>query len=368
LGRAEYLVNLGRGALNGQVLYELGAGQEQQRDFSFVEVPAGRGEFTWNDYNADGVAQLNEFEVAQFTDQARYVRIFTPTNRFVKAVYNSFNYSLQLNPSILWRRDSSLLKRFLSRFNAQTSYQTTLKRLDDGSMVLNPFAGSQIADSNLISLLSNMANTLSYNRYSTNWGVDVTQVRNSTKGILTYGFEWRVLNDYTLRLRKNLGKRLTMLLQLKTGSNRLSTPNPKFDNRNYDISSQSLSPTITYTQGVKFRLAGSCKWENKKGTAGGVPQQARIQSLQADAKYNVVQSAVINAKATLSNISFTGTSHSTVSYIMLEGLQNGRNYLWSIDFTKRLANSLELSFQYEGRKPGDTRTIHVGRASLRAIL
>jgi hypothetical protein len=115
-------------------------------------------------------------------------------------------------------------------------------------------------------------------------------------------------------------------------------------------------------------LAGSCKWENKKGTAGGVPQQARIQSLQADAKYNVVQSAVINAKATLSNISFTGTSHSTVSYIMLEGLQNGRNYLWSIDFTKRLANSLELSFQYEGRKPGDTRTIHVGRASLRAIL
>ncbi|MCU0334644.1 MAG: hypothetical protein MUF62_06290 [Chitinophagaceae bacterium] len=368
LGRAEYLVNMGRGALNGQVLYELGAGQEQQRDFSFVEVPAGRGEFAWNDYNSDGVAQLNEFEVAQFPDQARYVRIFTPTNRFVKAVYNSFNYSLQLNPSALWRRDSSKVKRFLSRFNAQASYQTTLKRLDDGSLALNPFEGNQIADSSLISLLSNMANTLSYNRYSTNWGVDITQVRNSTKGILTYGFEWRVLNDYTLRLRKNLGKSLTVLLQLKSGSNRLSTPNPKFDNRNYDINIQSVSPTITYTQGIKFRMAGSYRWENKEGTAAGVPQRARIQSLQADAKYNVVQSAVINAKATLSNINFAGTPNSTVSYIMLDGLQNGRNYLWSIDFTKRLANSLELSFQYEGRKPGDTRTIHVGRASLRAIL
>ena len=55
------------------------------------------------------------------------------------------------------------------------------------------------------------------------------------------------------------------------------------------------------------------------------------------------------------------------AYIMLDGLLPGQNYLWTIDYTKRLLNNIELSFQYDGRKPGDGRTIHTGRASLRAF-
>jgi hypothetical protein len=53
---------------------------------------------------------------------------------------------------------------------------------------------------------------------------------------------------------------------------------------------------------------------------------------------------------------------------MLDALLPGKNFLWNFDLTKRLGNNLELNFQYEGRKPAETRTIHIGRASLRAIL
>lgn len=76
----------------------------------------------------------------------------------------------------------------------------------------------------------------------------------------------------------------------------------------------------------------------------------------------------MNGKFTYNSINYTGAANSTISYIMLEGLLPGKNFLWSLDVTKRLSNALELSFQYEGRKPAETRTIHIGRASLRAIL
>jgi hypothetical protein len=56
-----------------------------------------------------------------------------------------------------------------------------------------------------------------------------------------------------------------------------------------------------------------------------------------------------------------------VEYIMLDALRPGSNYLWTLDFTKRLLNNVEINLQYEGRMPADSRTIHVGRASVRAL-
>jgi hypothetical protein len=91
-------------------------------------------------------------------------------------------------------------------------------------------------------------------------------------------------------------------------------------------------------------------------------------SVNTDVKYNLVSSTSLEAKFTMNDLHYTGTTNTTVSYIMLDGLLPGKNYLWSLDLTKKLGSFLELNVTYEGRKPGEGNVIHTGRASLRAIL
>jgi len=366
LGRAEYTINEWKGLLVGNVLYELGAGQEQRRDFSYIEVPAGRGEYAWNDYNADGIPQLNEFEIALYPDQAKYIRVYTPTNEFIKANYNQFNYSFTINPrAIATSISNKRFRNFVTRFNLQSSYQTGKKVLADGKPEFNPFKGG-IADTSLIALNNIFTNTLSFNRFSSKWGMDITNTNNFNKAILTYGFESRQLSDWSLRGRWNLNRHFTMEWLQKITANRLSTPS--FANRNFDINTVSAEPKLSYIKGTTWRLTGSYQMSTKKNAISFGGEQATLNSLNTEFKYNAVNNTSIKGKFTFSNISYNSTPNSTISYIMLDALLPGKNYLWNIDFTKRLGNNLELNFQYEGRKPGETRTIHIGRASLRALL
>ncbi len=109
----------------------------------FLEVPAGQGEYTWIDYNNDGIQQLNEFEVALFQDQAKYIRIFTPTNEFVKANYNTFNYTVGLNPrSIINLTDARRFMKLLANVNLQSSLQLNKKGNSQGHRTIQSLQSS----------------------------------------------------------------------------------------------------------------------------------------------------------------------------------------------------------------------------------
>ncbi len=368
LARGEYQVNEWKGLLTGNMLYEIGAGQEQKRDYAYLEVPAGRGEYTWIDYNGDGVQQLNEFEIALFQDQAKYIRIFTPTNEFIKANYNSFNYSININPrAAMDLAKLKGMKKMLSKLNLQSSLQIFKKEIASGLVQLNPFK-TPLSDTSLINLTAVFINTFSFNRFSTKWGTDITNTRNSGKSLLTYGLESRQANEWSIRTRWNLSKAVQFDITGKKGTNELNTANAKFDNRNYFIDQYSLEPRISLTKGTILRVVTGYKYTNKSNQLGS-QEKYTSNAVNTEVKYNILQSSSILAKFTYSNITFSpdASVNTTVGYNMLDGLLPGKNFLWNLELTKRLANNLEINIQYEGRKPGDTRIVHVGRASLRAL-
>jgi hypothetical protein len=365
LGRTEYIFNEWSGALNGNMLYELGSGQEQRRDFSFIEVPAGQGEFTWNDYNGDGIAQINEFELAAYRDQARYIRIFTPTLDFIRANYNQFNYTIDVQPGlVIDQNKSASWMKLIARVSLRSGWQLFRKVVSNKDFELSPF-GKIASDTALIAVNNFISNTLFFNRTSPRWGFEITHIKNSGRSIATYGAEARILEEFTQRFRWNINRKIATSLNLKFGSNELKTP--AFDNRNYLIRFRSLEPVLSFQDGTKSRISLSYKYDIKDNTLGAM-ESARIHSLISEVRYNVLSSSIVNLRFQMSDIQFkNGAVNSPVAFIMLDALLPGQNFIWNLDFTRRLANNMEITVQYDGRKPGTGRVIHTGRAGVRAL-
>ena len=76
-----------------------------------MEVEPGQGNFVWFDYNENGIQELEEFEVAQFQDQAIFVRILLPNQVYIRTHQNKLSQSITLNP-IQWANSLKSIKKF----------------------------------------------------------------------------------------------------------------------------------------------------------------------------------------------------------------------------------------------------------------
>ena len=369
LGRAEYEVHEFHGFTNGNVLYEIGSGQEQKLAYTYIQVPAGRGYYNWVDYNNDGIPQINEFEVAIYPDQKNWIRVFTPTNEYIKANYLQFNYSLNLNPSAIIKTTvTNKLLKFVSRFSSTSALQINKKDVaHNGSFEFNPFS-KNLVDTSLLTLNSFLSNTLYFNRKSIKWGIDVTHRLNSSKALLNYGFESSKLRNLTLKGRWNINRSFATSFTNQYILNQLNTPS--FANRNYHINEVSAEPSASYIYKSNLRVTLIYTYDTKQNTIGYM-EKAINNQVAAEVRYNVLSNGTLNGRFTLDNINFNGgnggSANSTTGYVLINGLLPGKNYLWDIELTKRVAGNIEVNLQYEGRKPGNTAIVNTGRASVRAI-
>lgn len=368
LGRLEYNGTIAKGFLVPSVLYEVGSGQEQKRIYTYVEVPVGQGIYMWNDYNGDGVQQANEFELALYPDQKKYIRLITPTNEYVKVNYVLLNHSLQLNPENLWagKDKKKGWQAFFSRFSDQLSVQINNRVLSGaGFSAFNPFA-PQINDTNIIANLTTLSNTFFFNRNSATWGGEYTTAYNAGKSLLTYGLEGNNQLRHTAKLRWTFFRSITGNITAQTGERAYRSSLD--DGRSYEVEQNNIEPSLTWILRSAFRITGGYKLDDRRNRPGLGGEKAVIQSVNLDARITTGSLGTIQARGTYANITYNGAANTSLSFVMLDALQKGTNWLWYLNWERRLSKGIELSLEYEGRKPGDNPVVHTGRMSIRAIL
>jgi hypothetical protein len=367
VGRLEYSGSMLKGAITASTLYDFGAGQEQKRAYTYIEVPAGQGQFYWNDYNKNGVQEANEFEVAIYPDQKRFVRIFTPTNEYVRAAYASLNQTLTLEPaSILGARPKAGWARLLRRFSDQASLQVANRVISGpGLNAYNPLI-SALDDERVLALARTIGNTFFFNRSSAQWGAEWAYTYSSNKQLLTYGVEGGSQTQNIGKLRLNVSRAIGLNLQGRSGSRGYQSALD--DGRSFRLSQHAGEPSITWIHRSVLRVTVQGRYEERHNAPSYGGERTTIRGGNMEVRFSQPSTGVLQLRGTYAQIDFSGNPTSSIGFQMLDALQPGANYLWGATWDRRVGKGIEVSLEYEGRKPGVGSVINTGRMTVRAVL
>jgi hypothetical protein len=339
--------------------YETTSGSLAQQEFTYIEVASGQGIYTWNDYNGNGIQELEEFEIAQFIDQAKYVRLFLPNQIFIKTHQNKFSQSLTINPN-QWQNEKGI-KRFLSHFYNQTSYLSERKIARESSnFELNPFGGEQ---SNLLGLNSNFRNSLFYNRGKQSHSVTYTFLSNKLKNLLSIGSQENYLTSHQLQYSNLVATSwLFGCIGKKSGSEAISE---NYGSKNYALESYQIAPKIAYLFSKNANWEVFFDYQKKENKIGDLETLSQ-QRFGTSFAYSNQKQLTMNGEFSFYENQFKGNSLLPVAYQMLEGLQPGKNMTWRFLLQKNLTQFLDINLNYQGRKSETSTAIHTGSVQLRA--
>jgi len=78
------------------------------------------------------------------------------------------------------------------------------------------------------------------------------------------------------------------------------------------------------------------------------------------------QKSAVSGEVNYFSNAFDGNANSPVGYQMMEGLQPGKNFTWTLLAQKKITKFLDLNLNYFGRKTETSKTIHTGTIQLKA--
>jgi hypothetical protein len=366
VGRLEHQLHLFKGSITSYMYYEIGSGMEAKKDFTYIEVAPGQGQYTWNDYNGNGIKEIDEFELSVYQDEASYIRIILPSNDFVKVFTLQFNETFVIEPSRAWRNDTTALKKCISRFSNRLQFSLGKKtQTDEFSERFLPISGG-FSDSTLISMGSGFSNTFFFNRAHPVYSGRYRFSENINKAFLINGFELRRVKAHELQMVWNISPSIGTEAEFRQGTKENDS---EFSiQRRYTIEFTDISPKFHYQTDVKQRYSIVGGYRISDNTYQGGTERAVIFTAGPEFRFPIKESMIVNLRCMYHDIEYNGISGTPLAYEMLESLEAGVNFTWNIMLQYSVSKALQLSFIYDGRQPQGKKMIHFGSIQLKALL
>ncbi|MCX7862620.1 MAG: hypothetical protein N2449_06460 [Bacteroidales bacterium] len=359
VSRNELLVKLAKNAITLNTVHENNASMEPKRQFMYVEVPAGQGTYTWIDYNKNGIKELNEFEIAQYADQATFIRITSSTLEYIKAYYSKLSQTISLNPEACWYNNSGI-RKFLTNFSNHTSFLHEVKTFSKNIIYqFLPFAPN---DSNLLLINTLLRNSFNILKNSSSIGMQYLFLHQQNTQLLIQGTDKRWNEQHSLVFRWNINEWYSLQIVPMYSTRRFHSE--FFTQKNYKIYTQQIESNTSYQPNNETRWTLTGKLTSKINKLN--TEQLMAYNFSLEMRKSIKSDNYIVAKAELIRNNFRGHTATSVAYEMLEALQPGWNQIYTLQVQRNLSSTVQMVISYQARASQLAKTIHTGNIEVRA--
>lgn len=349
-----------KGFVSLSLNYQNNIGRENKKEFFFLEVAPGQGTHTWIDYNHNGIKEINEFLLAQFADQANYIKLLLPTSIYqtVYNIYSSGDFVIdatRLNikhPS--WKWLSGLRNNFSFQLNNKNTSPTPLHhflpyQINDSFQLFSSYSlreqvSYQSTDGkiNLLYFFSNRDFSQSFFYGNDNQTNKEHQVQAMIQIRKPWYAEPRIYN----KIQQNIS--VVSFVQ------------------NYKIYKQGYGLTTSYQHTVQWRTSVGSTFEISRNLSDTT--QFKKLTIAIEHRHTFTARGNVYAKFQYQRVfDLNKALHPYMEYIMLDGFKAGKNFAWEVTLMRRVDNNIELTFMYTGRALPHETVIHTGSAQIRII-
>ena len=362
IARIKHEGNFFQGMISSTTFYEIGSGQEPKRAFTFVEVPLGQGIYIYQDYNGNGIKELNEFELAKFSYEANYLKVSLLSTEFVRTKSTSITENILIDPAKYFSANN-VFGKVGRLFSNQLTLKIDKKVADAASFDINPFAVNK-NDTNLVTYSNAIRNTLYVNRANPAFGLDYTIQLVENKNLLVNGYDNKNKSEHIWQVRAIFLENYLANGVIKYGSKAYQSLN--FKEKNYNIDYFEFKPELTCQINYFWRITTAASYATQQNNSI-LKEQSRRLSFNVETSYNAAGSFSLTSKCSLIKNRYNAGVNNAIAYEMLDGLQIGNNYTWNLVFQRNFGSGIQLSIIYDGRASASAPTINIGSVQARAF-
>jgi hypothetical protein len=361
--RSQNKFNFWKNFINGDLFYEASTQSTARLERVFVRVQYGEGNYRYlGDLNNNGIADEDEF--VQDIYDGDYILLNVPTSELFPVVNLRTSTRWKVNFSKLLKSNNSFWAKVIKPVSTES-----VLRIDEYSeeediasvLLLNP--NVLMNDSTTLRGANSFQQDLFLFKNKPDLSFRFRYVENKKLTQYNTGNEYGHFIERSLRIRFRMVKEIRNQTDFINQTDNVSTT--ANSSRARMLSINELTSDFSYRPIQNIEVGFKIGVGSSSDKLPETPTEISSNSQLIRFTYSFTNKGRLRIEAERSEVTDNGTNN-LIPYELLRGKVIGKNYFWRVNFDYRIADNLQITLNYLGRKQGVGKIVHNMRTEARA--